>query len=960
MADKASELLEFYGQIPVSNVTVNTIPAMRLPPQGIEKYAREGIDLDVTSGAPFGTRAGLSFAKTAEAKIARLQNAFSGSQVEATPEGHLIVRNVLDESTGRTKDLLVDEQDVTLGDVADLTKAGFQTLAEIFVLRGFGRARGMLANVTDKMGRPGRLVSESAVGAGTSETVSGLGEAIQGYADTGEVEGGRILRESIGSAAVGTGLGIGLGGAVEGFASLKDAKQGKVVGLFSPGDDEQKGIRALDDILFQTGIDIEPTLGQMAKDENALRLESYMSRIPVLGRMFTAQMERQEESIRALQRKLIGQEQLQPMADLGADMVETIRPFVDQPRQAAESVKQSIVLRAADQLEDAITKIAPTARPLTTEGTAVLTKLTARNQHDKFREVANILFTDVGNPEISTKPLKGLLAEVQANLPKKTVVNESDLANLAGQPLATTEGKEIVRELVPSELLRFLKGLESLDETMPLSELRRIRNTVDDAIREGRGLEGVSTRELKQIQHALTETIEKGVEGAPDDVAEKLTAANSFYRENIERFEVPFISRLLKETPDKPGHIGNFELLDTIRSNPDRFREIEQFLTTGITKGGRLVSEQNTKIFNLVRRSLMEDIFSKSRISPTGPAIIDPKKFASELEGFKPAVRASLLGAKEEVVTKNIELLKKVEEGYQDVAQDQLEAFIRTPGNSVHDLSRLVTARRRDREVFENEVIKKLFKGEIDSSQIRADQALDWMLNAKNDADVAQVMALLGDNPSVQESLRRNTVASFFQEVRRKTTSADATRQDPSHLVDPRKLIDSLRDPQTRSRLRLIVGDDNFQVLNNFATAQAVLGKKSGQTLEGTNAATKILTNVSTLLKDVPQLLRLTFYAVVLTNKGLQRMVREGSLDPATDVRELTTALVASAPMLDALSQELGKSGAEMAIQIFRDALGVVRPEEGLQMRGKGEAAPARAQSQIPASAADDLLQLVQ
>lgn len=961
MASKGEELLQLMGQMPVSNVNVNSIPAMRPPPPGIERYARDGVDLDVTSGAPLSTRASLSFATGEENRVARVKNAFSGSQVDATPEGHLIVRNVLDERTGKTKDLLVDEQDISFGDIADLTSAGLQTFAEIFVLRGLGASRGMLSKWTDKSSRTVRTLAESGAGAVTSETVGGIGDAIQQFSDIGDVNGGKILRERAKGVGSGFVLGAGLGGTVEGFASLRDAKKGRLVGMVEPGKEEREGIRALNSIRDDTGIDIEPTLGQMAKDDSALRLESFMSRIPVLGRMFKAQIERQEEGIRSLQRKMIGEEPLQPMADLGAEIVETLRPFVDQPKQAGDMVEQSIVLRAADEMETAMGKIAPSARPFTTEGTAAITKLTARNQHDTFRQTANELFSAVGNPEISTTPLKSLLGEVRDNLPKKTVINESELVDAGGKPLATTEGKEVVRELVPSEMLKFLKGLDSLDESMPLNELRRIRNTVDDAIREGRGLEGVSTRELKQIQHALTETIETGVESLDDKaVAASLKRANSFYRENIERFEVPFIARLLKETPDQPGFIGNFELLDTIHSNPDRFREIEGFLKSGVTEGGKLVSQENTKIFNVLRRQLLENIYARSRVNPANGHFVDPTKFAQELSAFKPEVRSAILGGKAEVIDKNLELLKQVKEGFKDVPVDALEKFVKTPGNSVHDLSKLITLRKQERETFENEVIKKLFRGEADISSLRADQALDWMLHAKNQNDVAQVMALLGDNPDLVDKIRRNAVAEFFQEVRRKTTPADAARRDPSHLVDPRKLIDAFQDRDARSRLRLILGTENFNILDNFVTAQTVLGKQSTQTLLGTNAAMSILTNVASLLKDVPETLRLVLYATVLTNKGLQRMVREGSLNPATDVRELTTALIASAPVLDALSQDYGKTGAEMAIQIFRTALGSIRNEEGLQMsKRQPEADRSRSAQPSAAGRGAELLELM-
>lgn len=913
MADNTTnigtEVLDLLRASPQENVSVNVLPTLEQPRPGLERYAREGVPLDTTTGAGFFTRAGLSFAQSPEARIDYISRAYGGSKVDVTDEGDLIVRNVQDQRTGKPVDLLVDERDFSTGRdlVADMTSPALRTVGELLFLKKIGLADASALK---------RVLLGSPVAAGFGEGVSATYQALLEQRQTF----GEHLREF----GINTAGGIALGGPFEAAIGIGNRVAGRgIAGELAAGDAERTGIRALNAVNATAGTDIRPSLGQMAASPDVLNLETFLKRLPFFGTALRRQDELRAEEVRKLQRGIFGGQPLQPLAEMGADLAEAAREVAARPLAAANTAEASLANRAATQLEQAISSIAPSARPFTDEGTAALTKLATRGQFTQFHSAADELFAAAGNPDISTEPLKPLLESIKASLPKRTVITESELVDAAGKPLATIEGKELVKELIPTELQRFIKGAESLDATMPLAELRRIRNTVDEAIREGRGLEGVSTYELKQLQHALTETINRGAAELGEQ-GSALLRANAFYRENIERFEVPFVARLLKDSPADAGYVGQFELVNAIRANPDRFRELEGFLKGSVTEGGKALNPTAEPIFNTVRRSLLEDILSRSRINPTTSASrINADAFISELKRYPEAVRSTLLGASEEVVDRNLKLLAQIKSGFKDVPADELHRFMRLPLADVHDLSRLATAKKALAETFENSVVKKLIKGDATEGTLEAlnsEEALDWLLQSKRHSDVAEVMAYASGNPELVESIRRNTAARIFQDVAQSTKPSDAARMnDLTQLVDPVKLIDKFREPASRARLRLLLGDTTFNLMDNFATSQSVLGKLGQGSISTGATATSILTRTLKFFGNVPLAAKFTIYSAALTNPSLQKAVMEGSLTAGTDLPTWTAALVSSPPVLRALTEQFGQAGAALIARMFEE-----------------------------------------
>lgn len=919
MADQGQELLDLLRASPASNTSVNTVPVLSPPPApGIERYAREGVPLDTTTGADFWSRAGLSFVEGGENRADFIKRAYAGAQVDPTDDGNLIVRNVQDQRTGQAKDLLVDETGFNASKdiIADLAAPVLRTAFELAVTKRLGFSEGGLLK---------RVVGGSTMAAAQGEGFSATAQALLGAQQT--------FGEHLISAGKNAALGTAMGAGVEAVGGVINAARGRLTGEFATGATERSGISALDAMTRDTNVKIIPSLGQMAESPDVLNLETFLKRLPFFGTRLRQQAAEQVEQQRSFQRQVFGPNPPQPLAELGADLVDVADSVAQRPAQVASMAERSLAMRAGDQIESAIARIEPAARNLGEECTATLTKVAAKDQFASFKEQADQLFTEAGNPDIPLATLKPRLAEIESKLPKVAETSASaeslnDLVNslsdetksalgiMVGKPLVTEAGTKVNRDLVPAALTKLVRGLRNLGDSLPLEQLRTVRNSVDNAIREGRGLEGINVYQLKQVSHALTQTLEDGINAMPDQVAAKaLKRANNFYKENLPRFEVPFAARLLKDGPADAGYIGNFELVRTIRNDPDRFRELEQFMKGSVTEGGKATTPHNAKAFNAVRRALLEDVLSSARVTPSSSTSrINADAFAKGLEHYPAAIQSSIMGVEEGVIRRNLDLLKQLKEGYKDVPPDKLDAFLRFPANSLEDLSKLGTASKASARVFENEVIKKLLKGEAaDPAALGTEQALDWMLSAKNNSDVAELISYAADRPEVIESIRQNTAIRLYQEVAQKTKPSDAARlNDLTQLVDPARLIERMRDPASRARLRTMLGNDTFNLIENHAISMSVLGKTGQGSLSTGATATSILTRTYHFFKNVPFSAKLLIYSKALTNPSLQKAVMEGSLNPATDLSEWTLALMSSAPLVEALYSEFGKAGAEL------------------------------------------------
>lgn len=891
---------------------VNAPLTLKRPPEGIKRFAREGVPLDTTTGMSFLKRAGLSFAPTPEDKVATLRGMFNGSVVEPAGEGNFIVRNVLDPATGQAKDLLIDEEQVTLKDVADLADAGVQTAAELLALKGLGR-------FTSGMGRLKRLGVEATTGTATAQAVAGATDTLNRVLEDQPLRMGETLGRRAREGTTQFGASMLLGGAVEGFGGLFDTATGRTTGMLAPGEMEKGGIAAIQRLNadLPEAERILPTIGQMAANPDVLRFETIMAKLPIVGRLFRAPLAQQDEALRILQRKRLGNEPLKPLNELGAETVETLKAAANQPEQAARMLETSVITRATDELETAMQKMAPNAQAFTTEGASALAKTSVRAQHKAFQQKANELFEAAGNPIIETGTMRKELARIQEDLPKKTVVLESELVDEAGRPLATTEGKAIVKELVPDKLNRLMRGLDQLDPQMPLSELRRIRSTIDSAITGGKGLEGVTDYELKQLREAVTRTIDDGIAALGDsDAAKKLARANKFYREGIDRFEEPLVAQMLKANPSDPGYIAPFKLLERLKADPDAYRSLERFMRTTVTEGGESVGPASSRQFDVLRRTLTEQMFTNARV-PLGAvrkteAVIDADAMLAELQALKPEVRASLLGAQAKVIDENLALLAQLKEGYKALPEEQLRLFLRKPNNSVQDLSQLATAIKREREVFANGLLKKFLKGDAEAGALPPAKTVDWLLHASNPSEVADVMAKLSDNPQLVEQLRRRFLAGVLQKTRAPLkSSAAASLNDASEVLDPPKLIALLKDDNKRAILRNVMGDEGYNFLRNFTEAQVLLGKHDEVTAGGF-VATGALLN---MLRNLPTVAKQVVFATAMTNRDLRQVIMEQSLKKALPTAEFTRLVLSSTPVLEALGDEFGKTGRELLLE---------------------------------------------
>jgi hypothetical protein len=301
---------------------------------------------------------------------------------------------------------------------------------------------------------------------------------------------------------------------------------------------------------------------------------------------------------------------------------------------------------------------------------------------------------------------------------------------------------------------------------------------------------------------------------------------------------------------------------------------------------------------------------------------------AQELGALKPAVRASLLGAEAKTITRNLELLKQLKTGYKDVPEEELRNFLNRPNNSLEDLSRLSTAVKREREVFQNTLLQKFLKGDIEAGALPEEKVVDWLLAHPKHGEVADVMSKLGGNPDLIERLQRRYLVGFLQKNRATPHTSEAAHlDDASEVLSPAKLITALKNETTRNNLRTVLGDESFNFIRNFTQAQTLIGKAadSGAATIGGMSATSALLDIFKAMRQPTTVVKHLTFATIMTNRKLREAIMEQSLKKPLNTQEFTRALISSSPFVNAVAEDLGKTGLEFLMDAVQ---GDVEPKE--------------------------------
>lgn len=926
--------------------TPGLIPPVRARPETVDRWASlqrrdpangELVELDTESGAPFGARLGAAFGPDEDTRQAILQQNFSESTVEPLPEGMpegFILRNYRDPASGRTKDLLVDERGFSVKDLADLGNVGIEILGAYSAMRG---GRGLTSRLAPGIGRASAEAAMAGIGANV--TGAGLDVAARQQAgqpiQPGEIAGRRAVQTGIDTVAD-----IGLAG----IPILAEMRAGRVGRGMPSTPQAEAAMQAQQRLAGQTGVEVGMTLGQRTGSRGIQEVESFLERATLGGGPIARQRARTVEELNRTEAALVGNQT--PLTDkdtLGWQAVRAIRQAVGQVEGATTSARTTALDNAVNLLHQAIdseTNLGARAILAREAGNAI--QAAQRLKKDSFDDIAATLKSQVRETagtdafiptRIARKHLEPLLktitrpesGEYYEYIPPKVKAFVNDVMGLPRSRKAGPSLEDMPEDIgVGPAFIPPSKGLVTLDE------LRDIRTGVNEAISESQILGTAESHKLQQISHALTNTLEEGIEHAPNPGAkEALSRFNKFYRENKPAFEVRGVTELIADPTQRK--IGPSSVFRSALASEDQYFRLKDALTKPLMLDSQPVGPVATGelTWSMFKQAVLNESLDEARIYGGGQ-LIDASKFLESISSKRlgAEVRRDLLGVGADVADKALARLANLQNPKLD-AGEVLDVLRRGGDTAATDIEALAIREAELANLYRNQVIKKFAKGDIGSESIQSGDFIDRYLDIAPAPELRQVMGLIqATDPALAQTIREKTVANIFQKA----------RKSPFEDVPAaKKLAQEIRTEEMQKRLSTVLGPNKTRDLNDFMdllAGTAGVTQGASKATGGISAGmTRMALLAGKLQKVLPHQYLLTGIGALMANPKLYRVVTSPvqPVDPSAAIRRLFL----EEDMLGALYREFQGEAAT----VVQDAMSALESD-----RPAGQTSPAQVQ----------------
>lgn len=914
----------------------------------IQENQQGDIPLDTHTGLPAGIRTELSFLRDLPDQVKVLQRKYPGL-VRLSKNDEPIVR-VTDPDTGKQRDVLVDEHgSMTMRDFADLTGTLTELVGSWAAFRG-GKAAPGLRGLTGRAGTI-RDVLSSAVGA---QTAGGITDAAARKAEGLDVRGDEILMHRLKSAGVDAGIDAGLLGVGKIAKGAWNIGTGRTAPLLkSQQVINRDAIAAADRINKETGLPVDLTLAEETGDPRLARVEVFAENV-FPGGPIGKLRQKKEEQMRAVMRFMLGVDDA-PMPTrqaVGEQGLETLGKRAETIQSGVKQAEQKTIAAATDEINTILDASSVPDRALLKRdiGAAVRTK--ALQMRKEFKEKDSLLYRAVealpgGTDRIFTsKPMVAqakILKESMPPINKRTEVIDYDQY---GSPVARTiEGKEISKEFVPSDVVGRLNEIISAPDTKrSLMDLKSMRSDVSNAIAQGEAIPGVQTHYLGQIRDMLTAEMHRVTGSIPDGkLRHAWQAANDHHKLNRGKFEKIGVAELfrgaklddagkLEWVGDVPGGVGDAQVVGRILGNSeqanDRYFTLKEFL-------GKDSGEWRT-----MKRAMLDDIYEASRDSLSG-GTLDAGAFLKKIDGLDREIRKDLFGAGETGLRTSLSVLG-VAQG--KIPIEAVEKFLssRMPSVSLlHDAMAKEAAKSKE---FKKSIMQMVASGDLVEAQIKPAEFVDRFLSLASKEEAEDAMAMLAGNPALVENIQRKTLEAVFLKARRSPSANDVARgldDDPTMMVTGKSIFTAMgRTAEERAKLKAIIGNDQYEMLADFARVGAVgaerdkLGGTAGSIAQGSVINSLLRNGFSGPLLEA--LVKYRIVAWAISNPSVRAWAKRPHAPD--DFPAMAKAAIVSTPFLEAVAEDTMESGPAIGyLKALRRAAGMEAgtPDQQLLARDK-------------------------
>jgi len=845
------------------------------------RYQEGDREIDVMTGASAGDRFKTSFMRDSADRIRYYKNTYGEDSVRVVKneDGNDVL--ILRKPDGT--DLLIDEAQMSDKDLIDL--AGF--IPEVAgALVGFGVGGQIAKRVVMRPFINWLITAGSSAGAGQgvgavqdAAVRAGVGSEIQPW----EIaqERGRRFAEDMAFDAMTGGL------ARTGKSAINFlANPGRIFPETYKGVSES-AIRARDRIYELTrtvggksavkeGVEIPLDPATLTASEFVQRMEAMLGNLPGSAPMKQLIAE-QKDALMRVHKVLVGDIDDITDEQIGKNVVPIVERYLNEVGEHVEVVRRKVVNSGIGKLDD-IYKKSTASNPFVRSGykrvvgNAIIDE--AKLQRHLFKKQSGQLYDAASNVANAAGDIFDMTAY-------KSVVQKNF------DEILKTEGGDPALEVLSPKLREFLSKASDYPDKVSFSEIKSLRQAVDDEIAEGVAMRNVNDTRLIDLSKVLQTTIEEA--GGDKEVRKQLKAANIFYGKHSDLFRTNLFNSMFKDV--ERGGIGGEALVDSlVTGNSANYLELKKLLKDR---------------FPVVRSAALDSVFQRFRDGKTVDAVgflkflKDPKKFNRE-------VRDDLLGKGSSKLMRELNLLEGVKDPR--VSVDDLEALVKSGSVSRKKLENLISARKTADRIYANRFLKPFVSGK--TNEFDPQGFVDHFLNQGSLSDVVKTMERIKKSaPEAAEELKRKVIFRYLQMSARSVDVEDLTSN--GMLIDPaqmRKLLQGgMGIKDAKGKLKAILDPDEFELFESTVAIQEVLGKTQharAAKVAGGLATGSIMNQfmVQGPIKPLTQTAKYWTYSFLLSNRLTRKWLQnEFRIE---DSAYLAKVLATAPPFINAALQE--------------------------------------------------------
>lgn len=846
---------------------------------GFEQRAtRSGVPFDPAGEAPSLDRL---LAGTIRSKMDQLnfwRSKYGQDKIDVV-DGQFIIRDVPNDQ-GELRDIPVDPMGGSFGnDVLDLMGEVPEMILALAAAR-----KGESAAMRAGLGRFGKFFTEAASaglafsGAGALKdigqraTLSPDGVDLQDVREIGMMRGGEAAFE----AGVGTLLPAGLGA---------------ILSKLSPNPrtlSAIEGADAIQRIKSKTGQELPQSLAERIGSQSLARAEAFLEKFPWTRERIAAMRKARIDAERRLQEFFMrGPE---PEAgELGERAVGALQSQLRPSQSAVKSARKDAIQSAADESVAPLMEARGQSRSALDLGESL--RSGAVKRYDTFKADSRKLYDAVYElPEatqdvFSLGPVAGQAREIIEKLPSTPAqakkVPGFDAYGSPTEVTVTPEAgaREQMKELTPAGILSIVEPLAGRKgQKTRLFDLVQSRQRIFDLINTAQPISDIPQGDLKQLAGSITEAIQKGADELPSgELKNRLEAANAHFRDKIGTFQQKGIEELLVDPKEQRSNLSE-QLVSQIfsggKGSAARYKQFKDFY-----------GEKSPEV-NDLRQFFLDSVLERGTRS--GTRTVEFGEVRDALRKLAPEISNDLFGGGTRNMIEAANLGSLVDADKR-VNIDEIKALILDNKLTASNVRRLAqTEDALDREL-RNQIKSAVVQNRLDPAQVDPAEFVDrYLLSDKvNNADIKDAMRAFesSGDPRLAQAVKTKFLADLF---RRSSVTGDASEDltrralgQQSRELDPQKFSLLFDSPDTRGRVKAVLGDESYELMRDFSLAVSGRGMKDTMAgAAGSLAAGNFLNELILFTGGLKNSAKYLVASFILSSPQTVRLMRNASSIP--------------------------------------------------------------------------------